>query len=123
MGDGRCRTGYLNDKWRASYEGVVRANATLRLLKQVVDGLSRALCPAADARGDRRERRNFLRAHFHFEAWRMWGNVPYFREDDTDLPQGRTSRAAAVMTEIIKDLDAAIAAAAGHAAQRTTSDA
>src|SRR5512133_2049574 len=27
---------WYNDKWRADYEGVVRANATLRLLKQVV---------------------------------------------------------------------------------------
>ena len=26
---------YLNEKWRAVYEGVVRSNATLRLLKQV----------------------------------------------------------------------------------------
>src|SRR3954463_6006605 len=30
--------GYLNDKWRAMYEGVVRANSTLRLLKQVEAG-------------------------------------------------------------------------------------
>src|SRR5215203_2356364 len=28
--------GILNDKWRAVYEGVVRSNATLRLLKAVV---------------------------------------------------------------------------------------
>jgi hypothetical protein len=27
----------LNDKWRGSYEGVVRANATIRLLNSVVD--------------------------------------------------------------------------------------
>ena len=29
--------GILNDKWRATYEGVSRTNATLRLLKQVVE--------------------------------------------------------------------------------------
>src|SRR3954470_10083739 len=30
--------GYLNDKWRAMYEGVSRSNSTLRLLKQVEAG-------------------------------------------------------------------------------------
>src|SRR5215208_3568307 len=72
---------YLNEKWLGAYEGVVRANATLRLLRTVA-GMSGQLT-AADTMSIRGEA-VFLRAHYHFEAWRMWGRVPYYREDDTD---------------------------------------
>jgi hypothetical protein len=96
---------YLNEKWRAAYEGVVRANATLRLLKQV-----RQTKPGEinddDAKGIEGEAL-FLRAHFHFEAWRMWGNIPYYRDDDTDFRKANLAADAAV-AEILKDLDAAI---------------
>jgi hypothetical protein len=98
--------GYLNDKWRAMYEGVIRTNATIRLLNQV-----RAEKPGeiddATAKGIEGEAL-FLRAHYHFEAWRMWGNIPYYREDDTDFRKANLT-SAAVATEILADLDAAIA--------------
>src|SRR6186997_436756 len=67
--------GILNDKWRATYEGVSRANATLNLLKQVVKDSPSALS-AADQAGIEGEA-VFLRAHYMFEAYKMWGNVPY----------------------------------------------
>ena len=98
---------YLNVKWRAVYEGVVRSNATLRLLKKV-QAATPGEIPAADATGIEGEA-VFLRAYYHFEAWRMWGNVPYFREDDTDFRKANLA-SDAVVTEILKDLDAAIAA-------------
>ena len=98
--------GILNDKWRATYEGVSRANATLNLLKQVVKDSPSALT-AADQAGIEGEA-TFLRAHYMFEAYKMWGNVPYLREDDTDLRKASLAKAA-VATEILKDLDAAIA--------------
>jgi hypothetical protein len=98
--------GILNDKWKAMYEGVSRANATLSLMKQVVKDSPNALS-AADQAGIEGEA-NFLRAHYMFEAWRMWGNVPYLREDDTDLRKA-SSKQADVGVEILKDLDAAIA--------------
>ena len=98
--------GILNDKWRATYEGVSRANATLRLLKQVVQDTPAALS-AADQAGIEGEAL-FLRAHYMFEAYKMWGNVPYIREDDTDLRKASIQKAA-VAAEILKDLDAAIA--------------
>ncbi|HJQ20367.1 MAG TPA: hypothetical protein VJ867_08475, partial [Gemmatimonadaceae bacterium] len=58
--------GYLNDKWRGMYEGVVRANATLRLLKEVVAAHPNDLT-AGDQASIEGEAK-FLRAHFHFEA-------------------------------------------------------
>jgi len=98
---------YLNDKWRGTYEGVVRSNATLRLLKQVVQDKPGELS-TADAKGIEGEAL-FLRAHYHFEAWRMWGNIPYYTEEDTDFRKANGTSADAV-ANILKDLDAAIAA-------------
>ena len=97
---------YLNAKWRISYEGVVRANAALNLFKSVYAAKPSEFS-AATARAIEGEAL-FLRAHYHFEAWRMWGNIPYYRETDTDFRKANES-SAAVATDIIKDLDAAIA--------------
>ncbi len=98
--------GILNDKWKQVYEGVSRANATINLLKQVIKD-SPAQLGAADQAGIEGEAL-FLRAHYMFEAYRMWGNVPYLREDDTDVRKASEAKAA-VATDILKDLDAAIA--------------
>ena len=96
---------YLNDKWKAVYEGVVRTNATLRLLKEVQTAKPTEITDA-DAKGITGEA-IFLRAYYHFEAYRMWGNVPYYREDDEDFKKPALA-AEAVPAEIIKDLDQAI---------------
>ena len=102
---------YLNEKWRISYEGIVRANAALRLLKQVQTASPTAISKA-DADGITAEA-TFLRAHYAFEAWRMWGNIPYYREDEVDksgVPIVKASLTSSqVVTEIVKDLDAAAA--------------
>jgi hypothetical protein len=98
--------GYINDKWNTVYEGVVRANSTIRLLKSVVAANPTALS-ATDASGILGEAL-FLRAYYHFEAWRMWGNIPYYREDDTDFRKANLAYTD-VVPEIQKDLDSAIA--------------
>jgi hypothetical protein len=97
----------LNAKWVSLYEGVVRANSTLRLLKSVVASNPSAISTPAAASSIEGEA-IFLRAHFHFEAYKLWGNIPYYREDDTDFRKANLD-SAAVLTEIIKDLDAAAA--------------
>lgn len=96
---------YLNEKWRAVYEGVVRANATIRLLNQVRDASPGAISDA-DARSIEGEA-VFLRAHFHFEAWRMWANIPYYQEDDTDFRKANNT-SAEVITALLADFDRAI---------------
>lgn len=98
--------GELNDKWRAMYEGVVRSNATIKLLKQVVAAKPGEI-PAPDAKSIEGEAL-FLRAHYHFESWRMWGNIPYYRETDADFAKANSTKAD-VAKELVKDLDAAIA--------------
>lgn len=64
---------YFNVKWRAVYEGVARANNTLKVLALVeeIDEETRTRI-TAEAR--------FLRGHYHFEAKKMWNMVPYLDE-------------------------------------------
>ena len=95
--------GYLDQKWGAAYDGVVRANATLRLLAQVQGQGGITAAEGAQIAGEA----IFLRAHFHFEAWRMWIRIPYYRELDTDFRKPNLD-SAAVVTEILRDLDSAI---------------
>jgi len=98
--------GVLNDKWRAMYEGVARANATLSLLALVVKDKPTEIS-ATDQKGITGEA-NFLRAHYMFELYKIFGNVPYLRETDTDLRKAAEPKAQ-VGADILKDLDAAIA--------------
>ncbi len=73
--------GYLNQKWSQVYDGVFRANATLRLLDAVVAASPNEI-PVGDQHSIRGEAL-FLRAHYHFEAYRMWGHIPYYFEGDS----------------------------------------
>jgi hypothetical protein len=98
---------YLDQKWGTVYEGVVRANATLRLLYSLMKSKPGELT-AADSMGIEGEAL-FLRAHYHFEAWRMWGNVPYYFENDADPRKANDLGSAAVAANIIADLNRAIA--------------
>ena len=97
--------GYLNTKWRAVFEGIVRANATIRLLDRVLAEKPGEI-DAVNADGIRGEAL-FLRAHYHFEAWRMWGNIPYYHETDTDFRQSNVG--VNVVANLEADLDNAIA--------------
>src|SRR5438876_5797042 len=97
---------YLDRKWASMYEGVVRANATIRLLQKVS-----TLRPGAITKADSMAIRGealFLRAHYHFELWRMWGNVPYYYETDTDFRKPNDLGVDSVPKLILKDLDSAI---------------
>src|SRR5213592_2023484 len=73
--------GYLNQNWSQVYDGVFRANAALRLLDAVVAASPNEI-PLADQKSIRGEAL-FLRAHYHFEAYRMWGHIPYYFEADS----------------------------------------
>ena len=97
---------YLNTKWIIVWEGVVRSNSTLRLLHKVV-AASPGEFSATEAKQIEGEAL-FLRAYYHFEAYRMWGNIPYYIETDEDFRKANGTAADAI-TAILKDLDAAIA--------------
>ena len=67
---------YVADKWKAVYWGVQRTNDVLRILKKAKDIIhSDSVEITAEAR--------FLRGHYHFEAKKMWNNIPYVDETIT----------------------------------------
>lgn len=96
--------GYLNEKWSGVYEGVSRANATLRLLDKLQTERPGELTPA-QANSIRGEAL-FLRAHFHFEGYRVFKNIPYYTEADTDIR--KSNQNVDVLGNILKDLNDAI---------------
>lgn len=69
--------GYLNEKWRAMYDGVQRANDVLRVLPLAKD------ISAEDAKRITAEAR-FLRGHFHFEVKRIFNYIVYADENTTE---------------------------------------
>jgi hypothetical protein len=97
--------GYLNTKWVIVYEGVVRSNSVLNLLNTVVAAVPTEFSTSekANIAGEAM----FLRAYYHFEAYRMWGNIPYYLETDQDFRKANVD-STAVAAAIMKDLDSAI---------------
>ena len=91
---------YFNDRFVILYEGIARVNAAMGLLNSV-EGIDAA--KSASLAGEAR----FLRGHFHFEAWKMWKNVPYYTEEDTDFRKANT---ADIVPNILADFEAAAAA-------------
>jgi hypothetical protein len=97
---------YIGIKWKSVYDGVSRANATIRLLKDVLAS-NPGVIPATDATGIRGEAM-FLRAHYHFEGYRMWGNIPYYRDDDNNFRKPNETKQQ-VVADLLRDLDSAAA--------------
>lgn len=66
---------FFNVKWRAVYEGVARANATIRITSALTE---------ADISNDEKNQilaeARFLRGFYHLEAKKMWNNIPYVDE-------------------------------------------
>ena len=61
---------HFRGKWRAVYDGVARSNDVLQAVDKATDMSATEKAQAvAQAR--------FLRGHYHFEAKKMWNNVPY----------------------------------------------
>lgn len=90
---------YVDDKWTSTYDAINRANATLELMASV-EGIS-------DSDRQRIEgEAKFLRAHYHFEAWKMWKNIPYYTEQDEDFRKPNTGTNP--IENIMTDLDDAI---------------
>jgi len=67
-----------NDKWVVVYDGISRSNDVLRLVSKATDMTDKEKSQAiAEAR--------FLRGWYHFDAKKIWNNVPYVDENVTDF--------------------------------------
>jgi hypothetical protein len=89
---------YLRDKWRVLYDGINRANSTLSLLATVEE-------VSDNARNRITGESLFLRAHYHFDAYKVWKNIPYYTEEDVEF---RKPNDTDVMPLIIADLNEAV---------------
>ena len=69
---------YLQEKWKAWYEAVSRANGTLREIPLITDGSVTAAYGAEVA-----AEAKFIRAVAHFELAKLWRNVPYVGDSVT----------------------------------------
>lgn len=92
---------YFNLKWRAVYEGVARANATIRTADTLTDA---DITPElktqilAEAR--------FLRGFYHLEAKKMWNKIPYVDENVTYAAGNyRVSNKEDAWPKIMEDFD------------------
>ncbi|MEL6274905.1 MAG: RagB/SusD family nutrient uptake outer membrane protein [Bacteroidota bacterium] len=65
-------------KFLVVYDGIRRANETINLLAGNED-------IAQEDRDRILGEARFLRGHYHMEAWKMWRNVPYFDELETNF--------------------------------------
>ena len=88
----------LSAKWKAVYEGIARSNATIKLAQGLTD-------VTEDERNRLIGEATFLRAHFHFDAYKIWKNIPYYYETDTDF---RKPNDQDVLPLVIADLETAI---------------
>ena len=89
---------YFQAKFVALYEGIARANATKKLLLLAADDIG------ADDQARIDGEIRFLRAHFHFDGVKLWGNIPYYDETDEDF---RKPNDASIIPQITADLEAA----------------
>ncbi|MGJ1267759.1 RagB/SusD family nutrient uptake outer membrane protein [Sphingobacterium spiritivorum] len=95
----------LSQMWQVYYEGVLRANNTLKLLKLDQDGAKtigsdRAKTIEAEAR--------MLRAHYYFFLWRVFKNIPYVSEATTTDEAKTVPNNTDVLPKIIDDLKFAV---------------
>lgn len=95
----------FRDKYSALYEGINRANKTIILANKLT------------ANDPRTENANkaiigealFLRTFYHFEAYKLWKNVPYITEADVVSNNFIKSNKDDIIPNLLADLDAAIA--------------
>ena len=71
-----ANNGYLNEKWVNNYNGIGRANETIRMIEKATD------LTADEVKRITAEAR-FLRGWFHFELKKVFSNIPYVDEKIT----------------------------------------
>lgn len=92
---------YFNVKWRALYEGIARANSTIRIATK----LTATDISAADKTQILAEAR-FLRGFFHFEAKKMWNMVPWVDETiSVEANNYKVPNNVDIWPKIMEDLD------------------
>lgn len=90
---------YFNIKWSALYEGIARANSTIRIASKLTTN------DIADA--DKTQilaEARFLRGFYHFEAKKMWNKIP-FVDETINATNAKVPNSADAWPKIMEDLD------------------
>ncbi|TCK83380.1 RagB/SusD family nutrient uptake outer membrane protein [Albibacterium bauzanense] len=95
----------LSTMWQVYYEGVLRANSTLKLLKADQEGAKQITSArATEIQGEAR----MLRAHYYFYLWRIFKNIPFI-DENTTLDEAKVKpNNEDIVPKIIDDLKFAI---------------
>lgn len=93
--------GDIRSKWIATYEGVVRSNSAINTANDYLKNNPSDTKFANSIIGQA----TFLRAYYHFEAYKVWKNAPYYLESDTDFKKANDQP---MLPLIIADLEKAI---------------
>jgi hypothetical protein len=91
-------------RWISIYDGIARANDVLRLIAKVKKEKPSEL--TAEAEKNLTAEARFIRGFLHFEAKRMWGNIPYVTDTTTSNP-GNDLSSDAVWALIVADFSSA----------------
>ncbi|MDT0642243.1 RagB/SusD family nutrient uptake outer membrane protein [Zunongwangia sp. F363] len=75
-----ARNSYVDYKWVSIFEGVSRTNIAINAIQGGLEAGTLTEEQANEFLGEMR----FLRGHYHFEAKKMFGNVPYIDETTTE---------------------------------------
>lgn len=89
-------------KFQAIYEGVRRANNTIQLANRYEEEFNGDPAQVDRIIGEAK----FLRTWYHFEAYKMWNNVPYYDETDVDFTKPNNED---ILPKLVTDLNDAIA--------------
>jgi tetratricopeptide (TPR) repeat protein len=88
----------LDEFFQSRYEGIARVNATIAL-NNASEEISAARKSEIDAEA------KFLRAHYHFDLYRVFKNIPYYTEEDFDFKKANDQD---ILPSVIADLQIAV---------------
>ncbi|MFN8356823.1 MAG: RagB/SusD family nutrient uptake outer membrane protein [Spirosomataceae bacterium] len=91
----------LRQKWIADYEGINRANSSIRTANEFLSKNAGEASYVNNHIGQAL----FLRAYYHFDLYKIFKNVPYYYETDTDFQKANDKP---VLPLVIADLEKAI---------------
>lgn len=97
--------GSFSDKWRSCYEGIVRANSAINTSNEYLESHPEDAEYVSQVQGEA----IFLRGWQHFELYKVFKNVPYFNEEDTEFNKPNDQD---IMPLIIADFEKAAQMAA-----------
>jgi starch-binding outer membrane protein, SusD/RagB family len=104
---------YYRAKFQQCYAGVGKTNVSIRLINAATD-----LTPAE--KGQLAGEAKFLRAHYHFDAYKMWINIPFIDENITEYRQKNDVDVFPKIEQDFKDAIAGLAEVSSTSSGRAT---